>query len=624
MAKQTKIFLLLLIFLIFGALLYFLPKNQKQTSSILVIAVDQLGYFDFNCSPNHSLNNPAAQLICPESLRFTHAFTTSPLSAPALASILTGQYPQTHLLHHNSGPGLSPGLRSVAEAAYSLNYKTSFFSGGPPLLRRTGLAQGFEIFDDRLTFFRGSFYRPLSHMLFSIEEWLTENVKKNPFFSVIYANELSYTTTQHFDESGRPLKMGYETQATNLYSSLAKLFQTLKKLDRWDNTHIIIVGLNGRNKQHHPDEIEPLNLFSENTHIALLFKPAQKKRDQGISWKVDDNINIADLGRTLFELLSQSWPEPITQGDLPILSLKKFSERKQEKDLILNFESRPLLIQSHWANWHKFGEIRHALILDHYLLINDLKQKIYNTLSDNLESTPLSDTTLNPLVYEKFNTLIAKYNFKPFALTSLSKSNPFSIPKEEWLLPDFENELIDELLHILRKNPENVEYHGLLSSFLLKRNDWQKLKNISKINKFKNTYLVAEAHLKNSQKLPLQKFLEPSCTEALNSNNISFSQIKKCSNPYLSSFLQLHFALELNQNPDLSKEKFLQLLGQLQLEQYIKVQNLSQKWILDPLNTSEVPNLVQLILTFPHYNIKGQIKAEIPFPKPIEVEFTEE
>ena len=68
---------------------------------MLVIAVDELTATDVICSQDDSPRS-GFQLLCNESVRFTHAFTPSTLTVPALASLLTGHYPIQHRVRHNS------------------------------------------------------------------------------------------------------------------------------------------------------------------------------------------------------------------------------------------------------------------------------------------------------------------------------------------------------------------------------------------------------------------------------------------------------------------------------------------------------------------------------------------
>ena len=97
--------------------------------SVLVIAVDFLGYELISCEDN---NTPSAykgfEAFCSESVRFTHAYTPSTMSTSALASIFTAKYPIDHKVLHNGKQFLSANHETIAEVAKIKGYNTSFFS----------------------------------------------------------------------------------------------------------------------------------------------------------------------------------------------------------------------------------------------------------------------------------------------------------------------------------------------------------------------------------------------------------------------------------------------------------------------------------------------------------------
>ncbi len=256
--------------------------------------------------------------------------------------------------------------------------------------------------------------------------------------------------------------------------------------------------------------------------------------------------------------------------------------------------------------------------------MNDSKLKIFNTLADNLESTPLNTKSINSEILENYQQLVVKYNLEPFNLSNLPKVNPFQIPSEDWLLEELEPDLIAELLELKKRNPTNVEYHNLLSYYLINRKDWKTLQSISNSPLFKNTYRIAKAQINKSFKTSYLDFSDSQCPEAIPFSKLTFSDIKKCKNPYLSAFLLFMNAKKLGLSPELSKNKFQQLLGFLQLEQYIYIQNMANSLTWDPLTTSPFPNLIQLILSLPDPTFEPFSNLKTPLPRPIESEFIEE
>src|SRR5690606_10347070 len=120
---------------------------QSETKpSILVIAVDSLSSDFITCFDETESLNSGFATLCSESVRFTHAFTTSTMSVAALSSVLTAQYPYETSVFNNGSNYLLNEFETIAEVAISKGYRTSLFSGGAPVFRKTGLGQGFEVF----------------------------------------------------------------------------------------------------------------------------------------------------------------------------------------------------------------------------------------------------------------------------------------------------------------------------------------------------------------------------------------------------------------------------------------------------------------------------------------------
>src|ERR1039457_5933799 len=84
------------------------PSSPRGDGSILIIAVSNFRADDLTCGLSGDSITPQLDTICKESVRFTHAYTPSVLTIPALASILTGLYPAEHGVHRNGASNYNP------------------------------------------------------------------------------------------------------------------------------------------------------------------------------------------------------------------------------------------------------------------------------------------------------------------------------------------------------------------------------------------------------------------------------------------------------------------------------------------------------------------------------------
>lgn len=582
--------------------------KASDKKSVLVIAVDELTTSDVSCSQEDSNARSGFQLLCNESIRFTHAFTTSTLSVPAMTSLMTGLYPYQHKIHHNGGPGLAAEVETSSELAIKQGYRTSFFSGGAPVFRRSGLNQGFELFDDNIIPSFAGLYRPLRKNAGSFTQWLDQEVNGDPFFSVLYIPDLLFVTTETNTDLGETRNLSVESQLDELDESLYELFKNLKKAGRWDTTTIILIGLSGHMTSERPNEPTPLNLHGENTQVALLVKPAQnKKRDEALYWKIDQNISLVDIGKTLFELLGQSNIDNTssTQATFPVHLLQDiFKNPNAPWD-----EERPLLIESGWALWRRAGPIKTAGISGHVLYINDQKPLLYNTLVDRFEVNPL------PLLQEsilpittKLQNLLQKNQLPPFPPLPQEWTAKLSIPFSRWLRVDQESALLKDLKNLLAQHPRSLDLLNWTAQIALNQKDWATLKNLGVKNKVLSWQFAAEKNL-----YPKSAKLSDSCFNLLTEKLLETEQLKNCDDSLFLELIDWLRAEDRGLIKEVQRKRFLRSFKNYLLDQQIQRTNIAAGliWDISRENTFS-PSRTELALSFPEYaKLRGQIYKDI-------------
>lgn len=413
--------------------------KRTERNSVLVVAVERLGVTRAGCGTekDDALRSGLAAL-CDESVRFSHAFTTSTLSAPAMSSILTGRYPFRSGLRHNGGGELgtlSSSIETVPERAFDLGYRTLFVASSPPLLRRTGLHQGFEIFDDAVHPDSRRLHRPARDVVQIFSSWIEKIGRKEPFFAVLHMSDLLLPWQPTHDVSGRARESTVAGQLDEIDESLDRLWTFLKSQDRWSTTTVVLVGLQGDSAEVRSGEIPALDLHSETTHVALLIKEASQSRPSSSAtsrtqarvsgqpayewvpktWSFDVNVTLADLGVTLFDWLEMT--ETSRDHFDEARSLRQALRGPGESLEEWRQDERWIASESAWARWQlsEAFPIRVALRKGPYLYIHDTSPTIYNTLTDAFEIAPMprrNDRTRE--LRASFDTLATELGFRPF------------------------------------------------------------------------------------------------------------------------------------------------------------------------------------------------------------------
>ncbi len=562
-----------------------------------MIAVDQLGVNQINCSSEpQSQVRSGIVILCQDSVRFTHPYTTSVLSGPALASILTGLYPFEHGLRSNTSSYLPSQVTTLAELAQSRGYETSFFSGGAPILRKLNLQQGFEIFDDTFIPSPSRLFRPFERNIELFEDWLKE-IGNHSFFSVLYVPDLSFIQTETQTHLGEKRNSSYESQLEEFDENLYSLIQLLKKRRLWDATIVVLVGLNGPEGVGRNEELSNLNLFSERTQVGLLMKSSQKPRSQGVHWSFDANVTLADVGTTLTELFTPRSPT----GPFPVISLAQVL-RGPSSELKLE---RPILTESGWLERQN---PRYGIRWGHYFFLMDEEPRFYNSLIDRLETSPMKIFE-SPIIneWQSIQKIWTTLNWNLWTGTDrdlflmwkgLSEIWP-SAPNND-SVPNFER-----LAHRLRHIPEVTL---LYSRDLLYQQKWIELEKWAVGQGLADLERIALKNLKRDNR---RRFQDP-CLALLEISNPQPADLKNCEDPIALSLVEWVLAdrstfLDLNSKESF-RRKFLRQYLSFRIDQKIVETNYSLQglWDITP-QLQNRPLTVEMIFGLPELQRYRQV-----------------
>lgn len=555
--------------------------RPKPSTNVLVIAVDQLGVNQVPCtSDSFDTKKNGFDLLCQDSVRFTHAYTTSLLSGPAMGSLLTGLYPLDHGLHNNGSNDLPSALETVGEMALSSGYQTLFFSGGAPILRKLNLHQGFETFDDNISPLLARPFRPFPKSEALFENWLKDN-PHSPFFTVFYVPDLAFTTYQTQNELGENRNLTFDSQLESFNETLGKLVKLLKQQKRWENTLVVLTGLNGPTAEPRADSLTNLNLFSERTQISLLIKPSAKPRDQGIHWTFDDNVSLADVGVTLAKSMHKDVKSNLS---FPTMALNDALAEPGVQETS-STPSRVILLESAWGSWHEISNTRYAFRQDQFLYLYDETPRIFNSLIDRSERTTLSLEDGNA------KNLIANLNEK----IQSNHLEAFHAPSKENILKWSALEKIHSLA-VLKQDPdttlEKLSYRlfndrDVTSQYILQliqQQNWADLLKWAKGTKNDDLKMLAETNLKSARARNNFRFQNP-CLNVLAKNSPTTADVKACTNPLSSNFndwiLSENSASDDPAIRDMKKKKFLRSYEYFLLDRKIAELNWAFQGIWD-------------------------------------------
>ena len=547
----------------------------------MVIAVDSLGFDQFNCRQEAELNiKSAIGQMCQESVRFTHAYTPSVMSQAAVASVLTGLFPFEHGVWHNGVKFLSAKYETIAEKALTQGYRTSLYSSGAALWGFSGVQQGFEQFFDHYQLSKRQLYRPASESFELFLSWHAKNVKKEPFFSLIYLSDLEFPDVETRNELGVVRALRKRSQKEELDESLMKLMSQMRKKDIWNKTYVILLGLNGNTRGLKSSEMKGLDLRSSNTQVTLMIKPARKQRDLGLSWKVDQNVSLVDVGHTIQNIiLGQSGEvseeergtkrnanKRISISLLPVLKDSKALENPE----------RIIPLESSWPQWRDVGTVKYAVRKGHLLLINDEKRTLFNTQLDYFENSPIID----PFLLEKEKASVDQFfetnKMSIWDLYELNEIRKWFLGMELWQQKTPSKETLFSLLNFYENRTWDNEVAHWLAEIYIQEKKWNKLERLAqKANKKQWEFFARRA-----QNKPLKIKKVSGCLELFNEKSLEMSSHdpQKCSDKvfyYLMAWVKGEQKSSSNKYRDL----FLQYYRWEDLDRLLAKQNYKKQML---------------------------------------------
>ncbi len=567
--------------------------------SVLVIAVEELGFGAVPCAADAEGGTQSGfETLCLEAVRFTHAYTTSTLSVPALASVVTGRYPHEHLVRDNGSAFLSARFETVAEAALEAGFRTAYFGGGPPVWRNSGLNQGFETFDDGVPP-GAAMYRPVAELSRLFLDWRAAEPARRPTLAFLHVADAQFIDAPTMNDLGEVRTSNYRGQVEEIDESLGALFRALKERKLWDATTVIVFGLAGHVTEARMGEARETNVNSERSRVAFFIKPSRRSRESSFNWKIDANVSLADLGPTLYGLLGK----PHEPSRPPSVSLRGIFDRP-EPDWD---QGRLVITESSWASWRGLAGRRFALRKGPFLYLHDGGGRLFNTLTDSLETAPLSPSDLRYReLWAPFDGFAAESGWVPWARLSPALVERLRLARELWRGVEPRAAFLPRLRGLARENPTDGQLQGWRAMVALKETRWAELKDAAARAGNPVWSYVAAVNLGEKAVVPedpcMKLFARPGAVAVA-------PTLRECPSRELLELFAWADETQPHSRRQAAMERFLRLYAEAQLDDRIAAANQASGLTWDiPMAKPEGPRASDLVLALPGMRrLRGQV-----------------
>jgi choline-sulfatase len=311
--------------------------GRAKAHDLLLITVDTLRADRVGGSHSGPVPAPTLEGLGRAGAVFLDATAHAPLTLPSHASILTGRYPLSHGVHDNGGAALPESIPTLASVLHGAGYHTAAFVSSFVLRGTTGLARGFDVYDDR---FEGagrthltasSLERRGPEVAREAVRWIANAPR--PFFLWVhfYDPHAPYDPPPAFAAKFPGQPYDGEVAASDFGASM--VLDALTP-GRRAETIIIATGDHGESLGEHGESEHGILLYDATLHVPLVMQGPGVPT--GVT--VRQQVRHVDLLPTIAELLGVKAPAPL--DGVSLVPLLKGSDRDRSEGPVSYAESR--------------------------------------------------------------------------------------------------------------------------------------------------------------------------------------------------------------------------------------------------------------------------------------------
>ena len=310
----------------------FVPPASAQNPDVFLITIDTLRADHLGCYGYKDVETPTIDSLAADGVRFSAAFTHSPITNTSHTSILTGLLPSVHGVTDFAVP-LAPEHVTWAELLKKQGYQTAAFIGAVILDSNQlapGLDRGFDFYDnfpaktdskDRF----GRVERRAQAVVTDAESWFAQHQTGSRFMWVhLFDPHDPYEPPAPFSE--KYASHLYDGEIAYADSQLGHFIATLKKAGVYDKAIIIIVGDHGEGLGEHGEDTHGLFLYDSTLHVPLIVKlPAEAHKGEVI----DQLVRTTDILPTVLSLTNTPAPPELNGASLVPLINKESADARE-------------------------------------------------------------------------------------------------------------------------------------------------------------------------------------------------------------------------------------------------------------------------------------------------------
>jgi choline-sulfatase len=265
--------------------------------SVVLVSIDTLRADRLPAYGYTKGRTPRLDALARSGIVFEEAYSHCPLTLPAHASLLTGLLPPHHGVRDNVGFTLEPEHRTLATRFKAAGFRTAGAVSAYVLRRQTGIAEGFDEYDDALESegaveSLAAVQRDGAVAVESLARWIAAQGNARVFaFLHLYEPHTPYAPPERF-RGGDP----YDGEVSYVDELVGRLLDGVKGKDR---LIVAVTADHGEGLGDHGEAEHGIFLYRESVRVPLLLR---LPRDAGAGTRVAAPVAQVDIAATLLDL----------------------------------------------------------------------------------------------------------------------------------------------------------------------------------------------------------------------------------------------------------------------------------------------------------------------------------
>ena len=285
---RTSLLILVLLSVLLGACGAKEKALVQPDVPVFLISIDTLRSDRLPAYGYERGSTPALDAFRRDGILFENAYAHVPLTLPSHASLFTGKLPYEHGVRNNLGYSLDSAHATIASILKAHGYETGGAVSSFVLRKDTGIAAGFDFYDDYMTHSplqsATSWQRDGDLARQALGKWLDSTKSTKVFgFLHLYEPHSPYTPPPQYGKSSDL----YDGEISYADAIVGRFLDDLKRRGLYDGALIIILSDHGEGLGDHGEKEHGIFVYREAIQVPLLVKlPAQQKNGETIAHPV--------------------------------------------------------------------------------------------------------------------------------------------------------------------------------------------------------------------------------------------------------------------------------------------------------------------------------------------------